>query len=67
MFNNAIPHELALQHALKSALWAGLRFSSETTTQRAVRNDKPDRNESSLEEGVRCSLTGTLATLRRLI
>ena len=56
MFNNAIPHELALQHALKVALWAGLRFSSETTTQRAVRNDKPDRNESSLEEGVMCEV-----------
>ena len=56
MFNNAIPHALALQHALKSALWAGLRFSSETTTQRAVRNDKPDRNESSLEEGVMCEV-----------
>ena len=56
MFNTFIPHELALQHALKCALWAGLRFSSETTTQRAVRNDKPDRNESSLEEGVMCEV-----------
>ena len=56
MHNLPIPHEPALQHAMKSAQWAGLRFSSETTTQRTVRNDKPDRNESSLEEGAMCEV-----------
>ena len=56
MHNSPIPHEPALQHALKSASWAGLRYSSETTTQRAVRNDQPDRNESSLEEGAMCEV-----------
>ncbi len=56
MSNTPIPHESALQHALKSALWAGLRYSSETTTQREVRNDKPERNGSSLEEGAMCEV-----------
>ena len=56
MPNTPIPHQLALQHALKSAAWAGLRFSSETTTQRAVRNHTPERNESSLEEGAMCEV-----------
>ena len=56
MPNTAIAHQFALQHAMKSAAWAGLRFSSETTTQRAVRNDKPERNESSLEEGAMCEV-----------
>ena len=56
MPNINMPHEPALQHALKSAQWAGLRFSSETTTMRAVRNDQPERNESSLEEGAMCEV-----------
>ena len=44
MPNTAIPHEPALQHALKSADWAGLCYSRERTTQRAVRNERPERN-----------------------
>ena len=56
MPTTAIPYESALQHALKSAEWAGLRHSSETTTQRVVRNDKPERNQSSLEEGAMCEV-----------
>lgn len=51
-----IPFESALRHALKSAQWAGLRHSSETTTQRVVRNDRPERNQSSLEEGAMCEV-----------
>lgn len=56
MPNTAIPHEPALQHALKSAYWAGLRYSRERTTQRAVRNERPERNQSSLEEGAMCEV-----------
>ena len=36
--------------------WAGLRHSSETTTQRVVRNDLPERNQSCLEEGAMCEV-----------
>jgi predicted Zn-dependent protease len=56
MPNTVIPHELALQHALKSVQWAGLRYSRETTTQRTVRNDRPERNQSCLEEGAMCEV-----------
>jgi predicted Zn-dependent protease len=52
----AIPHEQALQHALKSADWAAIRYSSETSTHRTVRNDMPESNESSLEEGAMCEV-----------
>ena len=51
-----IPYESALQHALKSADWAGLRHSSENTIQRSVRNDRPERNLSALEEGAMCEV-----------
>jgi len=44
--------EAALEKARQTAEWAGLRYSRETTTQRMVRNEKPEKNESSLEEGV---------------
>jgi predicted Zn-dependent protease len=56
MTHVTIAHEFALQHALKSAQWAGLRHSIETTTNRCVRNDKPERNASSLEEGAMCEV-----------
>ncbi len=56
MPTTAIPYESALPQALKSAEWAGLRHSSETTTQRVVRNDRPERNQSSLEEGAMCEV-----------
>jgi len=67
-----IPFQQALDYALRSGAgtdtksslqaigkpvqWAGLRHSSETTTQRVVRNDLPERNQSSLEEGAMCEV-----------
>ncbi len=56
MSPTAIAHELAIQHAMSSAQWAGVRYSRETTTQRVVRNDHPQANQSSLEEGAMCEL-----------
>jgi len=47
---------LALSYAHRSAPWAGLRYSRETTQMRAVRNDAPEKNETSLEEGVMCEV-----------
>lgn len=44
--------ESALEQARKSCEWAGLRYSRELTTSRVVRNDQPEANQSSLEEGV---------------
>jgi predicted Zn-dependent protease len=52
----AIAHELAIQHAMSSAQWAGVRYSRETTTRRVVRNDRPEVNQSSLEEGAMCEV-----------
>ena len=49
-------HQGALAHARQGADWAGLRFSSETTQHREVRNDKPDKNESCTEEGAMCEV-----------
>ncbi len=54
--HTSIPFESALQHAMQSAQWAGVRLSSETTTQRVVRNDRPEANQSSLEEGAMCEV-----------
>ena len=60
MQTHDIPFVPALDHALKSATksvqWAGLRHSAETTTQRVVRNDLPEKNESCLEEGAMCEV-----------
>ncbi len=56
MPHTPLPHEPALHHALKSADWAGLRHSCETTTERAVRNGRPEQNQSTLEEGVMCEV-----------
>ncbi len=41
---------------MKSAHWAGLRYSRETTIQRMVRNDRPERNQSCLEVGAMCEV-----------
>ena len=46
----------ALRHALQAAQWAGLRYSRESTQTRAVRNDAPEKNETTLEEGVMCEV-----------
>jgi predicted Zn-dependent protease len=51
-----IPYAQALRHALQSAEWAAIRFSSETTTDCAIRNDKPDSNNTSLDEGAMCEV-----------
>ena len=48
--------QTALSHAKREADWAGLRYSSESTQSRAVRNDAPERNETSLEEGAMCEV-----------
>ena len=46
----------ALRHAQKVAPWAGLRYSRESTQARAVRNDAPEKNETTLEEGAMCEV-----------
>lgn len=56
MPHTTIPHQSALQHAMKSANWAGLRYSRETTVQRVVRNDHPEQNQSCLEVGAMCEV-----------
>jgi predicted Zn-dependent protease len=68
MQSTEILFQQALDYALKSGarserttsgkpvMWAGLRHSAETTTQRVVRNDLPERNQSSLEEGAMCEV-----------
>ena len=51
--------QTALAHAHKAApdlLWAGLRYSRESTQTRAVRNDTPEKNETTLEEGAMCEV-----------
>ena len=47
---------LALRQARDNCEWAALRHYRETTTQREVRNDQPEKNESSLDEGVMCEV-----------
>jgi predicted Zn-dependent protease len=56
MPQTAIAHELAIRHAMSTAQWAGVRYSRETSTQRVVRNDRPEANQSSLEEGAMCEV-----------
>ncbi len=46
----------ALRHARQSAEWAGLRYSSEATGVRAVRNGLPEKNERALEAGAMCEV-----------
>jgi predicted Zn-dependent protease len=56
MSKPAVPYAQALQYATQSAEWAAIRHSSETTTYRSVRNDKPQGNEVSLDEGAMCEV-----------
>ncbi|MEO8858193.1 MAG: TldD/PmbA family protein [Burkholderiaceae bacterium] len=51
-----LPHADALQHAMQYAQWAGLRYSSESTAQRAVRNELPESNQTTLDEGAMCEV-----------
>ncbi len=46
----------ALTHARRHAEWAGLRYSSETTASRCVRNDMPEKNETGLDAGAMCEV-----------
>ena len=48
--------ETAIRHAMQHAQWAGVRLSSETSAQRVVRNDRPELNQSSLDEGAMCEV-----------
>ena len=51
--------QVAMAHAQKAApdlMWAGLRYSRESTQTRAVRNDTPVKNETVLEEGAMCEV-----------
>ncbi len=48
--------EAALKRARQSADWAGLRYVRETTSQRVVRNDRPEKNESAIDEGAMCEV-----------
>jgi predicted Zn-dependent protease len=46
----------ALKHARQSADWAAVRHSRETTRQRVVRNELPERNETLIDEGAMCEV-----------
>ncbi|MBQ0934162.1 TldD/PmbA family protein [Ideonella paludis] len=46
----------ALSHAQKAAQWAGVRYSREVTQSRAIRNDSPDSNHTSCDEGAMCEV-----------
>ena len=46
----------ALAYARNATQWAGLRYSRESTQSREVRNDAPDKNATSLDEGVMCEV-----------
>jgi predicted Zn-dependent protease len=48
--------EGALTYAAENADWAGLRYSSETTASRCVRNDMPEKNATSLDAGAMCEV-----------
>ena len=41
---------------MHTAQWAGVRYSREITTQRGVRNERPETNQSALEEGAMCEV-----------
>ena len=49
-------HKFAIGHAMHTAQWAGVRYSRENTTQRKVRNDRPETNQSALDEGAMCEV-----------
>ncbi|MCF8210762.1 MAG: TldD/PmbA family protein [Rhodoferax sp.] len=46
----------AIDLARRSAEWVGLRYSSETTSSRCVRNDMPEKNETSSDAGAMCEV-----------
>ena len=46
----------ALTLARRSSEWAGLRYSSETTASRCIRNDMPEKNETSSDVGAMCEV-----------
>ncbi len=46
----------ALTHARRSCEWAGVRYSSETTASRCVRNDMPEKNETTRDVGAMCEV-----------
>jgi predicted Zn-dependent protease len=56
MQNTSFRPQAAIEKARKNCEWAGVRYSSETTTFRVVRNDKPEKNESGTEEGAMCEV-----------
>ncbi len=56
MSNSIHTAQNALKQARQSADWAGLRYSRETTRRREVRNDRPEKNESTLDSGVMCEV-----------
>lgn len=47
---------LALRLARGTCEWAALRHYCETTTRRQVRNDQPEKNQSTRDEGVMCEV-----------
>lgn len=46
----------ALRHAHKAAQWAGVRYSRETTQVREIRNDAPEKNETTVDVGAMCEV-----------
>ena len=46
----------ALAHACQLAQWAGLRYSTETTAMRKVRNGMPEKNQTTVESGALCEV-----------
>lgn len=45
-----------LTHARQSADWAGVRFSKETTGNHVVRNDLPEKNQTTVDQGAMCEV-----------
>lgn len=57
MTHNIYPFtEAALAFACQRAQWAAIRYSSETTSTRVVRNDVPERNETHEDAGAMCEV-----------
>ena len=54
--NNFAAAPGALAFARRSSEWAGLRYSSETTASRCIRNDMPEKNETSSDVGAMCEV-----------
>jgi len=56
MQNIEILCQSALKYATQSADWAGIRYSSELTSTRVVRNEQPEHNSRALQAGVMCEV-----------